>query len=80
MGGAAPPRRSGPAATGTPGETSGRTSRPYFQYVGTTALTVIGPISKRRYRFTGRGAILGVDARDRRALARVPNLRQVRPT
>ncbi len=69
----------GPATTRAPAATSGRYSQPYFQYVGSTGLTVIGPISKLRYRFDRRGAILGVDARDRPALAGVPNLREVRP-
>ena len=48
-----------------------------FQYVGPTALTVVGPISGKHYRFSHRGVIVEVDPRDRASLATVPNLRQV---
>ena len=50
----------------------------WFQYVGGTALTVIGPVSGRRYRFTKPGVRLAVDPRDRPSLAKVPRLREVR--
>jgi hypothetical protein len=49
----------------------------YFRYVGATALTVFGPVSQTRYRFTAPGATIGVDLRDAPELARVPHLRQV---
>ena len=52
-------------------------SHAYFQYVGGTALTVLGPVSGKRYRFAERGAIVAVDVRDRRSLATVSLLRQV---
>jgi hypothetical protein len=55
-----------------------RYSFTYFQYLGRTGLTVVGPISGKRYRFDGYGAIVAVDPGDRRSLAAVPNLRQVR--
>jgi hypothetical protein len=48
-----------------------------FQYVGPTALTAVGPISGRHYRFSHRGAIVEIDPRDWASLATVPNLRQV---
>ncbi len=48
-----------------------------FQYIGKTAMTAIGLISGRQYRFGSPGAILQVDPRDRASLAAVPNLRQV---
>lgn len=48
-----------------------------FQYVGKTALTAVGPISGRYYRFSHPGAILEVDPRDRASLATVPSLRQI---
>lgn len=48
-----------------------------FEYVGASALTVIGPASGRRYRFDRPGARLVVDPRDRPGLARVPRLRQI---
>jgi hypothetical protein len=48
-----------------------------FQYVGKTAITAVGPISRRQYRFGYPGAIVQVDPRDRASLAAVPNLRQI---
>ena len=56
-----------------------RQSRVFFEYVGRTGLTVIGPASGRRYRFERPGARLEVDLKDRRSLAQVPHLRQVVP-
>ena len=50
----------------------------YFQYTGPTGLTVRAPNSGSRYRFNGAGAIVAVDPKDRRALAAVRQLRQVR--
>jgi hypothetical protein len=47
-----------------------------FQYIGKTALTAMGPVSGRQYRFSYPGAIVEVDPRDREALSTVPNLRQ----
>lgn len=48
-----------------------------FEYTGRTALTAVGPVSGRPYRFERPGARLGVDPRDRPGLASVPKLRQV---
>ncbi len=47
-----------------------------FEYVGKTALTAIGPVSGRHYRFSHSGAIVEVDLRDSASLATVPNLRR----
>jgi hypothetical protein len=53
----------------------------YFQYLGKTGVTVIGPRTGKRYRFGHTGAIVAVDRRDGRAVAAVSVLRQVaRPT
>lgn len=49
----------------------------YFEYLGKTGLTALGPITGKRYRFDGHGARVSVDLRDRPSLAAVPNLRQV---
>ncbi len=49
-----------------------------FQYVGRTGMTVIGPITGRRYRFERGGAPVEVDARDSPGLFAVPNLERVR--
>ncbi|MFN8490977.1 MAG: hypothetical protein U0350_25510 [Caldilineaceae bacterium] len=50
----------------------------YFQYVGATGLTLKGPLSGKRYRFDSPGALVLIDPRDKRALAGVSVLRQVR--
>jgi len=55
-----------------------RYSAAYFQYLGQTGLTVRGPRTGKLYRFDRHGAVVAVDLRDRRALAAVSNLRQVR--
>jgi hypothetical protein len=64
--------------TGPPpvGHLSSPPPKVVFQYVGATAMAVVGPVSGRRYRFEGPGARAEVDARDRRFLVGVPNLRQ----
>ncbi len=74
-------------APGPPAPERGRTptqpprriyySTVYFEYVGTTALTVESPKTGRRYRFDGPGARVEIDLRDRPWLASVPHLRQV---
>lgn len=51
-------------------------SAPYFEYVGKTGLTVVGPVTGRRYRFARPGAVLAVDKRDSSSMAGVPNLRR----
>ena len=48
---------------------------PLFEYVGSTSLTVIGPVSGRSYRFARPLARQLVDPRDRAALAAMPQLR-----
>ncbi len=50
----------------------------FFEYIGKTGLTVIGPITGKRYRFEWPGSIVEVDLRDRPSLAKVPHLREVR--
>ena len=48
-----------------------------FVYVGTTGITVQGPVSGREYRFDRPGARVEVDPRDRILLASLRQLRQV---
>ena len=48
-----------------------------FEYTGQTGLTVLSPITGKRYRFERAGARLDADPRDRALLASVPALRQV---
>ena len=52
----------------------------YFQYVGKESLTVTvrGPGTENRYRFNKPGAVVAVDPRDRRAMATVSTLKNVR--
>ena len=49
-----------------------------FQYTGRTGLTVIGPFSRRRYRFNRPDEVLEVDSRDAPSLAAVPHLKWLR--
>jgi hypothetical protein len=50
-----------------------------FEYTGQTGLTVVGPYSRRRYRFPQAGAQLEVDGRDAPSLSAVPGLRRRAP-
>jgi len=63
---ATPPPAPAPAAAGLP-----------FEYVGATALTVIGPATGKRYRFERTGATVSIDPRDAPAFSVVPNVRRV---
>jgi len=49
----------------------------YFEYTGTTAMTVLGPGSGMTYRFPSPGSRLAIDLRDRAAIAKVPGLIEV---
>ncbi len=51
--------------------------RHFFRYVGTTALTVAGPLSGKYYRFPGPGATVEADPRDAPSLEQVPQLRRI---
>jgi hypothetical protein len=48
-----------------------------FEYTGRSRLTVIGPVTHRRYEFIGFGARVQVDPRDAPSVATVPSLRRV---
>lgn len=48
-----------------------------FRYEGSSALTVVGPISRARYRFGFPGAVMEIDERDAAAVSAVPNVRRV---
>ncbi len=47
-----------------------------FEYVGTTELTGLGPVTRRLYRFTPHARV-AVDGRDAPAIAGIRNLRRV---
>jgi hypothetical protein len=52
-------------------------SRVFFEYIGPTAMTVIGRASGRRYTFERPGARVAIDPIDQPSLSSVPNLRAV---
>ena len=47
-----------------------------FEYTGKTALTVVSPLTGRKYRFRHPGECLDVELRDQSWLPFVPNLRR----
>lgn len=49
-----------------------------FEYIGSSGLTVMGPVTGRQYRFDRPGARVSVDPRDRASIAAIPLLRQAR--
>jgi len=49
----------------------------FFEYVGRTGLTIVGPVSGRRYRFEAPGSRQPVDPADKPSLAAMQMLRQV---
>jgi len=48
-----------------------------FEYTGRSRLTVIGPVTRKRYDFVGHGARLQIDRRDSNSIATIPALRRV---
>ena len=67
--------RETPRVTFTPRVTI---SAEYFEYVGKTALTAVGSVTRRRYHFAGPGAVVEVDGYDAPGMAGVPNLRRTK--
>lgn len=57
--------------------TSSHVRQAKFVYGGNTGLTVVSPITGRRYRFDRPGAQVDVDVRDRSWISFVPKLRAV---
>lgn len=47
-----------------------------FQYTGHSGMTVFGPVTGLRYRFTGPGAVIAVDPRDAPSVDGVPRLQR----
>lgn len=54
-----------------------RQSSVFFEYVGTTRLIVVGPVSGRRYEFHGPGSRAAVEPVDKPGVSKVPHLTQV---
>lgn len=71
-------RVSAQTVTASVGEASQvrRQTRPVFEYVGATALTAIGGVTGKRYRFERPGAQLAVEPADKPSLMIIPNLRR----
>lgn len=61
----------------TPKSSSSITSGRHLEYTGRTALTVVSPLTGRRYRFAGQGARVEIDGRDFFWMASYPNLQRV---
>lgn len=73
------PPAAGPARQAAPPPARSSSPAPMiFEYLGSTAVTVKGPVTQQLYRFDGPRARVAVDARDAAAVAGVPNLRRVR--
>ena len=53
-----------------------QTTNSVFEYIGKTALTVIGNITGRRYRFNRPGDLQSIDPRDAAGMQAVPVLRR----
>ena len=70
-----PPAPKPASASAKPTSTHVRPTK--FVYAGNTGLTVVSPITGRRYRFDRPGAQVDVDARDRSWISFVPKLRAV---
>jgi hypothetical protein len=66
------------AQAGSPSSAPAAPASVVFEYTGTTGLTVVSPVTGKRYRFDAPGAQLAVDPRDRNMLLYVPNLRPTR--
>jgi hypothetical protein len=49
-----------------------------FEYLGTTKVTVLGPVTRTLYRFGAPRARVAVDARDAPSISALPKLRRVR--
>jgi hypothetical protein len=62
--------------TKTPSSTLQQNTNSIFEYIGKTALTVVGNITGRRYRFNRPGDLQSVDARDAAGMLAVPVLRR----
>ena len=49
-----------------------------FVYTGTGALTVLGPVTGKRYRFSRSTAVVSVDFRDAPSFVAVPNIERTK--
>jgi hypothetical protein len=68
----------GPAIQSAPHSVAGQPRTLEVQYTGKTAITAVGRVTGRQYRFGAPGARVAIDPRDRASIRAVPNLREVR--
>jgi|tagenome__1003787_1003787.scaffolds.fasta_scaffold20980618_1 hypothetical protein len=54
-----------------------RYSHAFFEYIGPTALTVVGRATGKQYRFDRPGARVPIEPADQASVSGVPQLRQV---
>ena len=64
--------------TASPQTTAGRIAGTSVRYEGMTAMTVIGPVSGRVYRFSNPGSRVQPDPRDLSGLATISKLKFIR--
>jgi len=70
--------RRGPVQADRPAAAqAARYNHVFFEYVGPTAMTVIGGATRKSYRFDRPGARVAVEPADQSSLANVPNLRLI---
>ena len=74
---AAPAARSRGGMMTSPPTWVGAAALTEFEHSGTTALTVVSPLTGKTYRFDGPGARVAIDPRDRSWVAFVPSLKAV---
>ena len=67
-----------PSAPVMPPHASRNVPSVVYRYEGTTALTVTGRATNRRYVFARAGAEVAVDWRDQPSVSQVPKLREIR--
>lgn len=73
-----PLRSAAKLATGSVATTRASVPASSFVYGGNTGLTVVSPITSKRYRFDRPGSRLEVDPRDRSWMTFIPNLKLVK--
>jgi len=52
-------------------------SSSFFEYTGESAMSVIGPVTGKLYRFDAPGTQVAVDLRDKGSIMAIPHLRRV---
>jgi hypothetical protein len=74
---AAAPIQNSAATPAAPAALASSPAPALFEYVGASSMTTMGAVTRKLYRFDGRGAKSAVDLRDAPALERVKELRRL---